>query len=573
MSEAYSVPKQTRLILEDGIFRNPRLAHNIPDGAADIAAKHIKLQGNDQPSIPINWRFAESVSALKAYEGSVLSLLIKKKYGVDVGEIVIDTDLASLFFMTPIIAQIIGQDGKPKPFSPLDAANQSIIPNCDKHNMSSLYRGLATNIYATRDGRYFHLHGSLNPSISLNALDLPAQDDQVTDFDVGVARIQERVGSFAAEEIDNLMNEKHRQAGCIPLSKEEYFSSASGKANHDAGLYEITRVDEDLPPSWWPEHLSKPSSAGRPLAGLKVVDLSRIIAGPSITRSLAEMGASVMRVTGQEVPDLSAVHHDLNWGKWNSFLDLNNPQDQEKLWGLIKEADVVVDGYRPGVLERHGFGRDSVFEAVRGRGRGIIYARENCYGWKGPWIHRSGWQQISDACCGISMGFGRAMGLDEPVTPVFPNADFCTGIIGCVGILHALILRAENGGSFGVDTALNYYSAWLAESVGTYPEPVWDDLWARHGKPVFRHYENMQKMFPRMLPLLFEEDGHVLFKPEFFEARKTKVSGATFILPKPILQFSNKTVDLRYDVGTRGNGVDKPLWPKDLNVEIVAGGD
>jgi hypothetical protein len=91
MTEPYSVPKQSRSILEHGIFRNPRLAHNIPDGAAEIAAKYVKLQGNDQPSIPINWRFAESVSALKAYEGSVLSLLIKKKYGVNVGEIVIDT--------------------------------------------------------------------------------------------------------------------------------------------------------------------------------------------------------------------------------------------------------------------------------------------------------------------------------------------------------------------------------------------------------------------------------------------------------------------------------------------------
>lgn len=80
-------------------------------------------------------------------------------------------------------------------------------------------------------------------------------------------------------------------------------------------------------------------------------------------------------------------------------------------------------------------------------------------------------------------------------------------------------------------------------------------------------------MFPRMLPLLFEKDGHVLLKPEFFEARKAKLSGVTFISPKPILQFPGKTVDLRYDVGTRGNGVDKPLWPKDLNVEIVTGED
>jgi hypothetical protein len=91
MADTYSIPQETRRILDNGIFGNPRLAHNIPDGAAEIAAKSIKFVGNDRPSVPINWRFAESVSALKAYEASVLSLLIKKKYNVDPGEIVIDT--------------------------------------------------------------------------------------------------------------------------------------------------------------------------------------------------------------------------------------------------------------------------------------------------------------------------------------------------------------------------------------------------------------------------------------------------------------------------------------------------
>jgi hypothetical protein len=87
----YSVPEATRCVLDQGILKNPRLKHNIPEGAAELAAENVKFLGTNQPSVPVNWRFAESVSALKAYEASVLSLLIKKKYGVDAGEIHINT--------------------------------------------------------------------------------------------------------------------------------------------------------------------------------------------------------------------------------------------------------------------------------------------------------------------------------------------------------------------------------------------------------------------------------------------------------------------------------------------------
>ena len=120
-----------------------------------------------------------------------------------------------------------------------------------------------------------------------------------------------------------------------------------------------------------------------------------------------------------------------------------------------------------------------------------------------------------------------------------------------------------------VQTALNYYSAWLAESVGEYPAEVWADVWKRHDKPVFRHYENMQKMFSRVLPAMFQKDDKTIFQPQFFEVRKSEAAGATFVFPKPILQFVDKTVDLRFDIGTRGNGIDAPAWPTDLNVEVV----
>lgn len=152
--------------------------------------------------------------------------------------------------------------------------------------------------------------------------------------------------------LDSLMNQVHRQAGTIAYTSEEYFACEHGAANSHVGLYEIVHHPVVLQaPCWWPDALGFPSSPARPLAGLKVVDLTRVIAGPTITKSLAELGASVMRVTSPHIPDFASVFRDLNWGKWNCHLHLKDEADKEKLRDLIRDADVVVDGYRPGVSE------------------------------------------------------------------------------------------------------------------------------------------------------------------------------------------------------------------------------
>lgn len=197
------------------------------------------------------------------------------------------------------------------------------------------------------------------------------------------------------------MNDENRQAGTIAYTSEEYLKSEHGKRNGKVGLYTVQEHRKiSQPASWWPE--TSETSPKRPLSGLKVVDLTRVIAGPAITRGLAEMGASIMRVTAPHITDMSAAHQDLNWGKWNCQLDLRSAEDRDRLIALIKEADVVVDGYRPGVMDKWGFGREAVLDMVRDRERGIIHVRENCYGWDGPWKGRSGWQQISDAVCACS---------------------------------------------------------------------------------------------------------------------------------------------------------------------------
>ncbi|KAL1880859.1 hypothetical protein Plec18167_003394 [Paecilomyces lecythidis] len=565
----YSVPQEARKVFEDDILGNP-LMSNLPSNLKSLS-EYVRFEGCDKPSVPINWRFAESISSLKALEATMLNALLVKKYKISPVKVTINTDHASLFFMSPLLAQLIDQDGKRSPLNPFDDSITKLFPNQDKHRCNaSLHRSLATNIYKTRDGRFYHVHGSMNPDPTLTALGLPPDGNPDDTYETVVERFQKIVSQYDSLELDELMNEKYRQAGTIAWTTEEYFASEHGKQNSNVGLYELGKhAGSSQPPAWWPENTSLPSSPERPLAGLKVVDLTRVIAGPSITRSLAEMGASVMRITSPNITDLSALHQDLNWGKWNASLDLKDENDKEVLRKLIREADVVVDGYRPGVMERLGFGRESVFDLVKDRQYGIIYVREDCYGWHGPWSHRSGWQQISDACCGISRSFSQAMGQDEAVTPVFPNSDYCTGVCGSTGVLDALLQRAEKGGSYSLDVALNYYSQWLARSCRTYPEDVWQELWQRHGSPVFRHYDSMPRLLPAMVKLLYQHDAATLFNPSFFEPRQSKAVNMTFIQVKPIAQFENNAVELKYNVGTRSNGVDKPQWPEDLTTEIV----
>ncbi|PPJ59588.1 hypothetical protein CBER1_01172 [Cercospora berteroae] len=392
---------------------------------------------------------------------------------------------------------------------------------------------------------------------------------------------------------DGILNNRRQTGLPAEIDKCAAVMTFEGSPHH--------RPVEDQAPCWW-SSAEATASLQRPLAGLKIVDLTRVIAGPSISRGLAELGASVIRVTAPHLPDFTGLHPDLNWGKWNCCLDLRQAEDREKLRKLIQEADVVVDGYRPGVFDKYGFGMENVLAQSRERKSGVIYARENSHGWKGEWQHRSGWQPISDAvgrfsvsptaaAClrprlshlhasdnvctletrsreyisanppmpaqntGISFGFGRAMGHDEPVTPVFPNSDYClanvqlsTGVAGCVGVLQALIQRAERGGSLVVDIALNYYNAWLASECGRYPAAVWDDVWKRHGSRAFRHFQSMNVPVPAYLGMIQANAADTLFRPAFFERRRSGALGLDMQVVRPGIRFPKDTIELRYNV-------------------------
>lgn len=396
-SEDYSVPGEASKVFHNATLSNPLISKDLPDGINE-AANYVHFTGSQTPSLPIPYRFSEAVSAIKALEASLLNILINKKYGTPMQDVTIDTDHATLFIMSTLLWTIDPSPGganlRPAGLRGAEGL-EKYFPDYSKEANFTPYRNLVTNIYECKDGRFYHFHNSLNPDPTLQALGLP-RDMDIASYEDGVNVFREKVKGMESEELDRMYNEEYRQAGTICYSSEEFLSSEHGRANSHVGLWEIHSHPNELQkPCWWPD--SPQTGPKRPLAGLKVVDLTRIIAAPCVTRSLAEMGASVMRVTAPHLPDISSLHVDLNWGKWNCHLDLREEEDRAKLRALIEEADIIVQGYRPGVLDKFGFGREDIIKLVEKRERGLVYVRENCYGWNGPWSGRSGWQQISDA--------------------------------------------------------------------------------------------------------------------------------------------------------------------------------
>ena len=560
----YSIINEVHRLLQTAVLEHPPTAKLLPTEAKRYLRK-IRFTGSESPSIPVNWRFAESIAVLKAVEGLMIDALLESKYGIEAQDIVINIDHAQLFIVSCLLTQIQteGQDNvKTEGFS-----TTSIFPSCDIYrNSATPYRTCAGNLYRTKDNRYFHLHSDLNPDVVQDALGVPHEADG--GYDAVHKIYEDKTMQYTAKELDELANQSLKRSGTVAFSTEEYRESEHGRANASTGLWEIhehPNIHQER--GWWPS--SPQTSPARPLAGLKVVDFSRIIAAPTATRGLAEFGASVMRVTAKHLPDMGFLHPDMGWGKWNCSLDFRDPADIDKVKELIRDADVVVYGYRPGVLEKYGIGPEDVLKICERRKRGVIILQLNCYGWVGPWTDRSGWQQISDACCGVSLEFGRAMhGVDEPVTPVFPNSDHCGGLAGELGVISALMMRAEKGGSYTVDCSLNAYSQWLVNQIGTYPKDVWETVWALHGRPKFRHYHPMQYLFPLGIKLLRQNTPGVL-NDDYFEVRDAGTMGCQIRCVKPVLQFPNGKVRPGFQVSARTNGVDQPKWPSDLTIDKI----
>lgn len=136
----------------------------------------------------------------------------------------------------------------------------------------------------------------------------------------------------------------------------------------------------------------------RPAAGIRVLDLTRVIAGPVATRALALLGADVLRVDSPRLPEADDAHADTGFGKRSTLLDLAAPADREVFEGLLATADAVITGYRPGALDAHGLGPEALFA----RRPDLLLVQLCAWGWTGPWAGRRGFDSLVQAGVGIA---------------------------------------------------------------------------------------------------------------------------------------------------------------------------
>jgi crotonobetainyl-CoA:carnitine CoA-transferase CaiB-like acyl-CoA transferase len=222
------------------------------------------------------------------------------------------------------------------------------------------------------------------------------------------------------------------------------------------------------------------------LQGLKVIDLTHVMAGPTCTLMLADMGADVIKVekvpggddTRRSIPpkvgDQAASFLMMNRSKRGLALDLKNPRAKEVLLRLVDTADVFVENYRRGTLEKLGFD----WETLHARNKRLIYCSISGFGRTGPYSNRGGFDLVAQAMSGIMSITGTRPG-EPPVKCGPPLTDITAGLLAAVGILAALQHRHRTGEGQLVDTSLfeagiiqTYWQSAIALATGVAPGPM-----------------------------------------------------------------------------------------------------
>ncbi|MGD9804912.1 MAG: CoA transferase [Hyphomicrobiaceae bacterium] len=299
------------------------------------------------------------------------------------------------------------------------------VVNADHEAMRAI-----TQPWPTKDGRFVLPHFGL-PNLKERMCRLLGVTDPTPDS------VSKAVAKWRALDLEAAIDE-NRVCGGMVRSNAEWLATPHGQVLANKPIVEVIKIADSDP---------EPLPAGnRPLSGIRVLDLTRILAGPVCARTLAENGADVLMVTAQRLPQIPEHVIDTSHGKRSCFLDLSKADETVHLKALIKDADVFSQGYRPGMIGKLGFGPEEL-AALR---PGIIYTTISCYGADGPFSHRGGWEQVAQTMTGICHD-------NNPERPhLLPAAacDYTTGYLAAYGVMLALARRAREGGSYHVRVSL-----------------------------------------------------------------------------------------------------------------------
>jgi crotonobetainyl-CoA:carnitine CoA-transferase CaiB-like acyl-CoA transferase len=304
---------------------------------------------------------------------------------------------------------------------------------------AQLAEGRGLGFYLTRDGRwiYFQRLFAHHQARLVDVLKCRYEEDAIT----------EAVARWEGQALEEAVVANGACAGLV-RTREEWMAHEQAQAVASLPLLEVTRISSSE---------REPFGSGpRPLSDVRVLDVTRVLAGPTCGRTLAEHGAQVLRVGTDRFPDNEIMMMDTGHGKHSCVLDLTTDADRRRLRSLIGGADIFVQGYRPGAVGRLGFSPDDVARLRPG----IIYVTLSAFSHEGPWQGRRGFDSVVQSVS----GFADAMAREGRPRPIPANPlDYATGYLLAFGAMVALRRRAVEGGSFVVRASLAQTGQWLSE--------------------------------------------------------------------------------------------------------------
>ena len=295
-------------------------------------------------------------------------------------------------------------------------------------------------VYRTRDRRFVRLHTNFphHREAVCQVLNCKAERDAV----------QAALMQWDAEPFETAA---YAAAGVVAMmrSHEEWSELPAAKALAPLPVLTIEKIGEAAPKPW--------PRGNRPLAGLRVLDLSRVIAGSVAGRTLAAHGADVMLISGPVLPAIPWLTIDTGRGKLTSFVDLKSEQGRAQLRDLLTEADIFSQSYRPLALAHLGFSPQDAATI----NPGIVYVSLSAYGHAGPWAERRGFDSLVQTATGFNHAEGQAAGLDGAKELPAQILDHTTGYLMAFGAMMAKARQSREGGSWHVRVSLAQTGRWI----------------------------------------------------------------------------------------------------------------
>jgi crotonobetainyl-CoA:carnitine CoA-transferase CaiB-like acyl-CoA transferase len=382
-------------------------------GGDRAALDAVTLTG-EEPQLPSSFRIAAAAQASITASGLAAAEIWKLRSG-EAQNVAVDMRHATVECRSERYLRV---DGKPPP------------PAWD----------VIAGVYKTGDGRFVRLHTNFphHRAAVCEVLGCKAERDEV----------QKSLLQWEAEAFETAA---YAAGGVVAMmrSYEDWSASPHAKALAQLPLLTIEKIGE-APPKPWPQ-------GDRPLAGIRVLDLSRVIAGPVAGRTLAAHGADVMLISSPDLPAIPWLSIDNGRGKLSSFVELRSEHGRATLRELLASADIFSQGYRPRALAALGFAPDDAAQI----NPGIVYVTLSAYGHAGPWSERRGFDSLVQTATGFNHAEGHAAGIDGPKELPAQMLDHATGYVMAFGAMMAKARQAREGGSWHVRVSLAQTGRWL----------------------------------------------------------------------------------------------------------------